>query len=74
MSLLKKFLEMDRELIMEFLREDTQEWEYFEIRADQAGIWTTSHNQYYSVTWDEVFSLNEHLQLMEDKIIQGEGF
>ncbi len=74
MSLLKKFLEMDREPIMEFLREDTQEWEYFEIRADQAGIWTSSHNYYYSIAWDENFSLDEHLKEMADKIIQGEGF
>ena len=70
-ALLKEFNDMKRLPIIEIDREDLgitdyeDRYEVFDIEADEVGL----HCKNITIEWDDIFSLDEHLQEMYDMLL-----
>ena len=70
-ELLEQFNNMKKMPIIEinwadYFELENDDWEMFEIRADNDGLYCND----IKINWDDIYSLEEHLQLLFDKITE----
>jgi hypothetical protein len=74
MTLLEQFQNMKHDPIIEINWKDyngelDDDWEIFTIQADEHGVYTIVDDGLIVVQWDDIFSLDEHLQELYTDIL-----
>ena len=69
-KLLQEFQNMHKMPIFEIQDETTGEWDYWTIYANEAGLRLIGTDIF--VQWDDCFSLDEHLESLYEKLMEGQ--